>query len=126
MKYLIGLIFLGWSVSAMAINCPYGEVIFGKLGGEYCVYTKRGMNWWSAHQWCQAQGLHLASPEEACNYDEYSWAGGSCKNLHLNILKSVWTNLTTDKGEACVIDMNNSAVHLNASYTDGFSPICVE
>ena len=70
MKYLIGLIFWGWSVSAMAINCPYGEVIFGKLGGEYCVYTKRGMNWWSAFQWYTGQDRYLATLEGACNYGE--------------------------------------------------------
>lgn len=41
------------------------------------------MNWWSAHQWCQAQGYSFITPEKSCNHStatqNFTWQDGSCR-----------------------------------------------
>ena len=67
--------------SVQAGTCEGGEEITGKNGHVYCMSDEK-MNWWSAFQWCSAQGRHLATPDEACNYGKIHWGGGKCGNIN--------------------------------------------
>ena len=119
---------------AQAINCPYGQVFEGRFGGEFCVYTKRGMNWWSAYQWCASQGLHLATPSEACDYNDYSWKSMKCENLRGkrgsegigNIIWG-WFNHIASSGKAYVVNLDNADVYpTEVSSDDRKVPLCVQ
>ena len=79
---ILALMFCVVSVGAGAATCVGGKEYEGKNGHTYCI-SNRGMNWWSAFQWCEAQERHLATPSEACDYDGTSWGGGLCENLRL-------------------------------------------
>ena len=49
-------------------------------GHEYCI-SKVSLNWWSAFEWCQQQGRHLASLKEACGNLYGAWGPAACGNL---------------------------------------------
>ena len=82
-KCLILAILIGiWPALSFGGTCVGGKEYTGKNGHVYCI-SDRGMNWWSAYQWCESQERHLATPSEACDYDGTSWGGGVCENLRL-------------------------------------------
>lgn len=91
------------STPSMASTCIGGLTFQGKNGHEYCL-GPAGLNWWSAHQWCNAQGRRLATPNEACDHNTYIWGGNApqCPNLsgidaspNMNY-EQVWLNLIAD------------------------------
>ena len=130
MRFLIVLMLSICAVNAQAINCPHGSILKGRYGGEFCIYTKRGMNWWSAYQWCASQGLRLATPAEACNYDEYSWTSWKCSNLYGKNSENitwVWVNYIASPGKAYVVNIGNADVlSSDINMEDYRSPLCVE
>ena len=79
-KLLFVLSFIIASSSAFAeAKCEGGDPFEGVIDGhEYCI-SKASMTWWAAFAWCQHQGRHLASMQEACK----GWTGAtaSCDNL---------------------------------------------
>ena len=78
-------------------NCVAGKIITGKNGHEYCI-SNETMNWWSAFQWCAAQGRHLVTPTEACDYGNKVWGGGTCVNLEQES-EAAWTSLSNSNKE---------------------------
>lgn len=87
MKYFLIIISITFCVFYSATACDSNWTITGKNGYKFCIskYDYK-MNWWSAYQWCQAQGYKLATPEQACNTDtgnnwepgqscQFGWAG---------------------------------------------------
>ena len=43
-----------------------GTELVGDNGIHFCL-SKITLNWWSAHSWCHAIGMKLATPTEACD-----------------------------------------------------------
>lgn len=81
-----------------AVACQSGQILTGRNGTHFCL-SEMKMNWWSAHQWCQAQGYVLAHLNRACapyteNSQTYVWQDGSCRNLdgYEELGGGVWTN----------------------------------
>lgn len=87
-----------FSQTAMAGTCKEGEEFTGKNGHTYCV-SNVAMNWWSAFNWCSAQGRHLASMDEICTNGNDRWLGGSadasCPNVIgvIELNKQAWSSL---------------------------------
>ncbi|MGN1091052.1 MAG: hypothetical protein ACI4RJ_00975 [Alphaproteobacteria bacterium] len=81
-KLLFILSFIIASTSAFAeAKCEGGDPFEGVINGhEYCI-SQKTMTWWAAFAWCQHQGRHLASLQEACG-DLYGAIGdAACGNL---------------------------------------------
>ncbi len=58
---------------AMISSSVFGASCFhGYKKNDFC-FSDVKLNWWSAHTWCKAQEMHLATIYEACPY----WTGGS-------------------------------------------------
>ena len=55
------------SAQAQEIENCAGKLIKKQNGHVYC-FSNVDMNWYSAHAWCDAQGRHLATMNEACDY----------------------------------------------------------
>lgn len=82
MKYFL-MIIVFCVMSSVCIACVDGHTHFAKNSDQYCISNKR-MNWWSAFQWCKAQGYRLATLDDC--YAEGNVAGTNpvgtgCPNL---------------------------------------------
>ena len=80
-----------FSMSARAGTCDGGVVVEGQQNNhEYC-RSSTTMPWWAAFQWCQEQGRHLVTLQEAC----VDWMGATgdnaCPNLMIGEDKWIWT-----------------------------------
>ena len=104
LKYL-GFMVLGlWMVSAEAgwtdENCTNrgGDIITEPTNNVKFCRSKKGMNWASAHSWCQKHGGHMASvanlcpgtplsAQEACDgYGADAWFKETCVNTTTGIM----------------------------------------
>ena len=69
LNHIIPMVMLATSLTSQAqiANCTadIGTEVVGNNGVHYCL-SKITLNWWSAHSWCRAIGMRLASPEDAC------------------------------------------------------------
>ena len=91
-KIILTLIFcitLAGAVRAQ-VTC-WGTPIQGKNGHTYCQSTQ-SMTWYAALGWCDAQGRHLASVSELCDYggSVYGVNADSCVNN--NGTARLWTS----------------------------------
>ena len=114
---ILVLMFCVVSVGAGAATCIGGNEYEGKNGHTYCI-SNRGMNWWSAFQWCKAQGRHFATPSEVCDYDGDVWGSGSCSNLLVG--REIadqwgWLNLGLDASRSLVILFGNKSLYSTAT-----------
>ena len=97
MKKLLTILCVGCILgTANYASACEGDVITDKFDSskQYC-RSEYGMPWWTAYQWCEAQGYVLASPE-SCNYisnnQPRTWQDGYCENLHPWNSKECWLN----------------------------------
>ena len=79
--FIIGLC-LSFSVTGKAETVCQGTPVTGLNGHVYC-YSTQTMSWYAALGWCAGQGRHLASINEACDYDgkEFGKSAEDCPNL---------------------------------------------
>lgn len=106
-----------FSQTAMAGTCKEGEEFTGKNGHTYCVSNVQ-MNWWSAFNWCSAQGRHLASMDEICTNGNDRWLGGqanaSCPNvIGMGPNKGSWSSLGKGTGDVYRVVLSSGSVYHN-------------
>ena len=122
MKNLIMAIVMIGTVFGANAACVGGEEITGKDGHVFCL-SEENMNWWSAFQWCSAQGRHLATPDEACNYGKIHWGGGKCGNINGVTCESgkhmAFLALGMEKNFAYAFNISNGDIHWNWVYRSG-------
>ena len=81
------------SVNVQAASCAGGAgiEIKGNDHGTYC-RSAIGMNWWSAHAWCDAIGMKLVPMEECnCNDESKCDMTKQCPNFQVSMSGEVWT-----------------------------------
>ena len=63
----------------------WGTVVGGKNGHSYCVSSQL-LDWYASLGWCAAQGRHLASVNETCDYgtDVFGTTTEGCPNIEFN------------------------------------------
>ena len=93
MKKLLLILTLSLVVPSLAFaKCDGGREITGKNGHSYCI-SKKGMNWWSAVTWCEANERSLATMQQACDNPSPL----TCLNLSVDINKGAWTSTVSTK-----------------------------
>ena len=104
MKRILLLVCLMFSfvfnVRAQEASVCWGKEEKFKKDHSYC-FSSQTMNWWSAFAWCDAQGRHLASISELCDYDQYVYGlnASRCPNKEWGL--NGWTaNVTSDDTKA--------------------------
>lgn len=70
-KILFTLIICTFFVNVAKAEC-WGDEVPGNNEHIYCV-SKQKMNWYSAFAWCHAQGRHLVTMNELCDYGDKIW-----------------------------------------------------
>ena len=105
-KILFTLAICTFFVNVAKAEC-WGNERTGKNGHTYCV-SKQDMNWYSAFAWCHAQGRHLVTMNEFCDYQNNIWGKNrsDCANLIFsdNTTNAMsWTVNIDDDGKAYVV-----------------------
>ena len=106
-----------FSVSASAGTCNGGVVVKGVQNNhEYCRSTTQ-MPWWAAFQWCQEQGRHLVTMQEACD-----WMGAmgnnACPNLMVGQDRWIWTANPAGSSNAYNVNLSSGYVYGHATNRD--------
>ena len=100
-----------FSVSASAGTCNGGVVVKGVQNNhEYC-RSSTGMPWWAAFQWCQEQGRHLVTLQEAC----VDWMGATGDNACPNLMiggedRWIWTANPNGSSHAYTVSLTSGNV----------------
>ena len=114
---LVGLLTATSAYSA----CDGGTEITNTAGTTFCKSNVE-MNWWSAANWCKANGMHLATMYEICP----SWDGnnyGKCPELG-SLDGWIWTSTASGQNSTFIIvsgsiansesDARRSNTHMSA------------
>lgn len=99
--------------------------------GEFCI-SNAELNWWSAANWCQSNGMHLPTIYEVCpgwaGYDEDGIEGTfeDC-TLKLSIgNKNCWTATSFNSQSAFTLVPRVPGPSVSAPYkTDTYRALCV-
>ena len=67
------------------------------------------LNWWSAANWCKANGRHLATIYEVCPDWDGNTGEGKCPVIASSISRSAWT-ATANSGHAFNVEPANGFV----------------
>ncbi|MGN0919216.1 MAG: hypothetical protein ACI4OR_00420, partial [Alphaproteobacteria bacterium] len=101
-----------WAAPSLAASCRGGEEIHGveDTSTTYC-RSKVAMTWWAAFSWCEAQGRHLATYEEAC--PGQTRPSSPCRNLKGVTEKDVysWIALPSGTSNAYIVNLSSGAVY---------------
>ena len=62
-------------------KCEGGNVFEGVIDGHAYRISKTELTWWGAFEWCQQQGRHLPSVQEACKGCTGAMGPAACANL---------------------------------------------
>lgn len=109
------------------VACQSGQILTGRNGAHFCL-SEMKMNWWSAHQWCQAQGYVLAHLNRVCapyteNSQTYVWQDGSCRNLDgYDYGTRIWMNTGYPKSPIeyiLMLDLSQGSTRLGSYIRNG-------
>lgn len=87
--------------------------------GEFCI-SNAELNWWSAANWCQSNGMHLPTIYEVCpgwgGYDEDGIEGTfeDCTR-ELSLAKNCWTATSFNSQSAFILRMGANYTSVSAS-----------
>ena len=126
-KTILAILMTMMTTTAFAEGkCEGGDPFEGVIDGhEYCI-SKAGMTWWAAFAWCQHQGRHLASLQEACE----GWHGttASCANLIKPDVTAKWCWTANPSGSTTAYLVNAGTGYINnggnRSYATLYYAIC--
>ena len=125
-KTILAILMAMLATSAFAEGkCEGGDPFEGANDGhEYCI-SQKTMNWWSAFAWCQQQGRHLATLQEACD----GWYGvtgyAACGNMVKSGVtkKYCWTANPKDSTNAWRVEAGTDYID-NGSRNGIASALC--
>lgn len=99
--------------------------------GEFCI-SNAELNWWSAANWCQSNGMHLPTIYEVCpgwaGYDEDGIEGTfeDCTQTFLKGQKSCWTATSFNSQSAFTLRPTVPRHSVSAPYkNDSYRALCV-
>ena len=78
--------------------------------GKFCI-SNIELNWWSASNWCKANGRHLATIYEVCPDWDGNTGEGKCPVIASSISRSAWTATASGSDYAFNIYPSNGNVY---------------
>ena len=102
---LVSMPVLGAGITDETCANNSGRILIGAVTGhKYCL-SKKGMNWWNAHTWCEGQGRQLFDMNDCANFGTTG-----CPELNVDYL--VYVNTATPKSptEKYVVRLNTGSV----------------
>ena len=128
MKKILFVLCIFSSVANAEISCEdAGGTLYKGNDGEteYCL-SSRGMNWWSAHAWCQALGLELVDLQTECEKKTISnsitW---HCPQLRIGKnMCLAWTKNISASSKAMNIEIGGGAIYIDVK-TGLYKALCL-
>ena len=109
-------------------TCEGGQEFQGAENGHYYCASSPLMTWWAAFAWCQKQGRHLASLDEACAGFMNATGGVACPNM--KVAKTIsgtslstsykWTANPGSATTAYIVKSNSGSFTTIARFPPGY------
>ena len=91
--------------------------------GKFCV-SNITLNWWSASNWCKANGRHLVTMYEVCPDWDGNTGSGKCPVIASSIDGYVWTATASGSNKAFYIHHSDGTVNNGSPRTSMRRAIC--
>ena len=122
MKKLLLIMCLTVVFSNPAISACNGGTEYTVNGDTFCISNIR-INWWSAANWCKANGRHLATMYEFCPDWDGNTGRGKCPVISA-ITTNAWTATASGSNTAFDIVPSRGQVGSGNSRYGAFYAIC--
>ena len=96
-------LFLISLIGLICVTSAYAACEGGTMVGGFCKSNVQ-MNWWSAADWCKANGLQLATMYEMCPSWDGNTGNGNCPELSGTGSTFVWSATTSGSSNAFYAD----------------------
>jgi len=123
-KLLLTSLIVLCSISMANAGCDGGTMV-STQSGSFCRSDKT-MNWWSAHNWCRANGMSLVSMYDVCPDWDGNTGNAKCPQLSVNGSEYIWTSTAAKTTYAFAVSLSNGTVdalggrHLNNDVRHAF------
>ena len=74
--------------------------------GKFCI-SNIVLNWWSASNWCKANGRHLATIYEVCPGWDGNTGSRKCPVIASSISSSAWTATASGSDYAFIVHLSS-------------------
>ena len=115
MKKLFLTICLTAMLSTPAMSACEGGTLVDD--GKFCI-SNFDLNWWSAANWCKANGMHLATIYEVCPDWDGNMGSGTCGRTFSSINENCWTATVKDNDAAFEVTPSKGYVYFNYRHGD--------
>ncbi len=105
-KILLATIVAAFMATSAHAACEGGTL---SDDGQFCI-SDITLNWWSASNWCKANGRHLATMYEVCPDWDGNTGGGKCPVIASSISKTAWTATASGRDNAFYVNPSNGLV----------------
>ena len=92
----------------------------GTESNGFCI-SNIELNWWSASNWCKANGRHLATIYEVCPGWDGNTGSRKCPVIASSISRSAWTATASGSDYAFNIYPSNGNVYNTNRYSTGLA-----
>ena len=123
MKKLFLTICLTAMLSTPAIAACEGGTEYTVDGDTFCI-SSIGLNWWSAANWCKANGMRLVTIYEACPDWDGTTGGGKCGRIFSSDSGYFWTATAYGSEYAFGVFFNDGEVRAALNRNSGFRAAC--
>ena len=103
MKNLFLAVCLMAMLSSPVVAVCNGGTEFTVDGDTFCISDIR-LNWWSASNWCQANGMHLATIYEVCPDWDGNGGSGKCGRTFSTVSTYCWTATASGSEQAFYVE----------------------
>ncbi len=122
MKKLFLTMCLTAMLSTPAIAACDGGTEYTVDGDTFCI-SSIGLNWWSAANWCKANGMRLATMYEACPDWDGTTGSGKCGRIFSSESGYFWTATASGSEYAFSVFLRDAEVR-TLSRNSGFRAAC--
>ena len=95
-KILLATIVTAFMATSAHAACEGGTL---SDDGKFCI-SNIALNWWSAANWCKANGRHLATMYEVCPDWDGNAGSGKCPVIASSISVPAWTATANQSNHA--------------------------
>ncbi len=105
-KILLATIVAAFMATSAHAACEGGTL---SDDGQFCI-SDISLYWWSAANWCKANGRHLATMYEVCPDWNGNEGTGICPVIASSINGNVWTATASDSERAFRVNPSKGSV----------------
>lgn len=102
-------ILLATIVAAFMATSAHAACEGGTESNGFCI-SNIGLNWWSAANWCKANGMHLVTIYEVCPDWDGNMGSEKCSVIDSSISSYLWTATARGDNDAFYVRPSDNRV----------------